>query len=301
MEILYDIEEIDKRAIKYLLDAKEKFDNCIDSAGPSAMVSTQYLWDAVVEVKKKGVKIRFITEITKDNLSSCKTMMTISELRHLEGVKGNFGIVDSLHYGGAAEAPPSPWIHSTVNSFIEQQQYFFDMLWGKAIPAKTRIKEIEEGLKREFIETIQDPKELQDLIPQVITSSFEKIDIAFSKSNSFRQYERDGIIELIARKANEGVKVRILVDQNKDIEPILERLKTHSQITIKDLNDSIQTKITTIIVDAERSLVIELRDYNQLKSDEAIGLATYSNSESTVLSYVSIFETLWIQSSGITL
>ena len=58
MEILYDIEEIDKRAIKYLLDAKEKFDNCIDSAGPSAMVSAQYLWDAVVEVKKKGVKIR---------------------------------------------------------------------------------------------------------------------------------------------------------------------------------------------------------------------------------------------------
>jgi two-component system, OmpR family, sensor histidine kinase VicK len=207
----------------------------------------------------------------------------------------------SLHYGGASAAPPSPWIHNTVKSFIEQQQYFFDMLWGKAIPAKTRIKEIEEGLKREFIETIQDPKEIQDLIPHVITSSFEKIDIAFSKSNSFRQYESDGIIELIARKANEGVKVRILVDQNKDIEPILERLKTHSQITIKDLNDSIQTKITTIIADDERSLVIELRDYNQLKSDEAIGLATCSNSESTVISYASIFETLWIQSREITI
>jgi hypothetical protein len=64
----------------------------VDFAGPSAMVSAQYLWDAVVEVKKTRVKIRFITEITKDNLlSSCKTMMTMSELRHLEGVKGNFG------------------------------------------------------------------------------------------------------------------------------------------------------------------------------------------------------------------
>jgi hypothetical protein len=28
--------------------------------------------------------------------------------------------------------------------------------------------------------------------------------------------------------------------------------------------------------------------------DEAIGLATYSNSESTVSTYLSIFETLWI-------
>jgi len=28
---------------------------------------------------------------------------------------------------------------------------------------------------------------------------------------------------------------------------------------------------------------------------EVLGLATYSNSDSTVLSYASIFETLWIQ------
>jgi len=33
-----------------------------------------------------------------------------------------------------------------------------------------------------------------------------------------------------------------------------------------------------------------------LGSNEAFGLATYSNSASTVLSYVSIFETLWKQS-----
>jgi hypothetical protein len=35
---------------------------------------------------------------------------------------------------------------STVKSFVEQQQYFFDMLWNKSIPLKQRIKEIEEGL-----------------------------------------------------------------------------------------------------------------------------------------------------------
>jgi hypothetical protein len=35
------------------------------------------------------------------------------------------------------------------------------MLWNKAIPAKLRIKEIEQGLKREFIETIQDPIEIR--------------------------------------------------------------------------------------------------------------------------------------------
>jgi two-component system, OmpR family, sensor histidine kinase VicK len=300
MEILYDIEEIDKRAIKYLLDAKEKFDNCIDSAGPNAMVAAQYLWDAVIEVKRKGVKIRFITEITKDNLSSCKTMMTISELRHLEGVKGNFGIVDSLHYGGAAEAPPSPWIHSTVKSFIEQQQYFFDMLWRKAIPAKTRIKEIEEGLKREFIETLQDSEEILTLTSKMISSATEEIDIIFSTPNTFKRYESEGIIELLIRKADDGIKVRILLEQNTDIQPTIERLvKMHPQITIKNLDRSVQTKVITILVDNELSLVIELKDDAKQNSNEAIGLTTYSNSESTVLSYVSIFETLWLSPSSI--
>ncbi|MGB7956590.1 MAG: hypothetical protein WCF23_21665 [Candidatus Nitrosopolaris sp.] len=34
-------------------------------------------------------------------------------------------------------------IISNVSGFVSQQQYFFDMLWRKAIPAKQRIKEIE--------------------------------------------------------------------------------------------------------------------------------------------------------------
>jgi two-component system, OmpR family, sensor histidine kinase VicK len=69
------------------------------------------------------------------------------------------------------------------------------------------------------------------------------------------------------------------------------------QITIKNLDKSVQTKVMTIVADNELSLVIELKDDTRQNSNEAIGLATYSNSDSTVLSYTSIFETLWIQSS----
>jgi signal transduction histidine kinase len=44
------------------------------------------------------------------------------------------------------------------------------------------------------------------------------------------------------------------------------------------------------------SLVVELLDDSKENIEEAIGLATYSNSRSTVLSYASIFESLWKQS-----
>jgi signal transduction histidine kinase len=48
-------------------------------------------------------------------------------------------------------------------------------------------------------------------------------------------------------------------------------------------------------VDRKYSLAIELKDDTKQTTIEAIGLATYSNSQSTVVSYASIFETLWTQ------
>ncbi|HEY6668006.1 MAG TPA: hypothetical protein VI033_02530 [Candidatus Nitrosopolaris sp.] len=55
----------------------------------------------------------------------------------------------------------------------------------------------------------------------------------------------------------------------------------------------------TVIVDKELCLTAEVKDHekdnDEYDSNEVLELATYSNSESTVLSYASIFETLWIQ------
>ena len=91
------------------------------------------------------------------------------------------------------------------------------MLWRKAIPAKQRIKEIEEGLKREFVETLQDPEEIENIISKVIISAIEEIDIVISTPDTFKRYEREGIIQLLIRKADEGIKVRILLSQNAHI------------------------------------------------------------------------------------
>ena len=48
-----------------------------------------------------------------------------------------------------------------------------------------------------------------------------------------------------------------------------------------------------MVVDRTYSLIVEIKDDTKQSSKEAIGLAAYSNSKSTVLSYVSIFKSLW--------
>jgi two-component system, OmpR family, sensor histidine kinase VicK len=58
----------------------------------------------------------------------------------------------------------------------------------------------------------------------------------------------------------------------------------------------LQSKVTCLIVDSEFCLAVELKDDNASNSVDASGFATYSNSESTVATYISISETLWMQS-----
>ena len=297
-EVLYDSGEIIRRAVNAYRGFKYTCDVCADSIGPSMFVIPNHpVTLGFQDMKRRGIRLRFITEITKDNISSCKEFMKMVELRHLDDVKGNFGVGDSKLYQASAKnvgpAPPPLLIESTVKGFVEQQQYFFDMLWKKAIPAKQRIKEIEEGLKREFIETIQDPAEIQNLVSKTITSAVEEIDIVFSTPNSFKRYEREGIIGLLAKKVDEGIKIRILLSQDNDVWQSIGRLiKKHPQIAIRELDKSIKTKVSTIL-EIENCLAIELKDDSKQDSNEAMGLATHSNSESTVTSYVSIFETLW--------
>jgi two-component system sensor histidine kinase VicK len=77
---------------------------------------------------------------------------------------------------------------------------------------------------------------------------------------------------------------------------IIQRLEHIKSIQVRNVEPVMQTRMTILIVDKTYSLVVELKDDAVEDLKQAIGLATYSNSKSTVLSYVSIFDTIWKQS-----
>jgi hypothetical protein len=73
-----------------------------------------------------------------------------------------------------------------------------------------------------------------------------------------------------------------------------EWLTGFTQIELRYLNKLIQTRLTTIVTDRELSLVIEEKG---TEDSSGLGFATYSNSDATALSYASVFENLWAQST----
>ena len=272
-------------------------DNCIDSTAPSMFVILDHpVTKAFRDLKQKGIRLRFIAEITKDNIRYCKELIKVVELRHLDEVKGNFGLVDRIYYKAGAKAgkslSPPLLICSTLRPFVKQQQYFFDMLWKKAIPAKQRIREIEEGIKREFIDIIQDPSETLDLIHKTISSATDEIMIMFPTIRSFQVYERAGQLNQLKRQLENGIALRVLLSE-KDRPPqgAWQEISSFPNLQIQYTDQLSSSRLTMVIVDNELSLVIEEKKY-----EDPVGIVTYSNSESTVLSYASIFENLWIQS-----
>jgi hypothetical protein len=106
-------------------------------------------------------------------------------------------------------------IYSNVKSSVEAQQFLFNTLWKKAIPAEERITEIDEGLKPAFMETLRDADEIQRIGFDVVKSAKEDILILFSTPNSFHRQQKAGLIQLLRDVASQsGVKIRILTHIN---------------------------------------------------------------------------------------
>jgi two-component system, OmpR family, sensor histidine kinase VicK len=301
-EVIYGEVNVVSRALQILPTLTKTLDLCGDRNGPSILLLNEQIKQMYIDLNNRGVRQRNITEITKENIIQCKELMKFQELRHLDGLKGFLGIVDgrllTSHASGQESKTLSHMVVSTVRVFVEQQQYFFETLWSKAIPAEQRIREIEEGIKPEVIETIREPEVTQARVLEIIKSANKEILVIFSTSNAFRRQERAGAVDLLIRTAkSRHLKVRVLSPFDDYVRNIIDKIKKEDKISIeiRNIEEPLQTKVSVLIVDRTSLLSAELKSDSKDTSLEAIGLATYSNSKPTVLSYASIFESLWNQ------
>ena len=302
-EVLYGVENTVRTGVRFMQNARKWMDLFGDKNGPSIIIEFADVYkNNYVGAKRRGAKIRFITEITKDNIHYCKELMEIvDEFRHLEGFTGGIAVSESEYMTTTVLRERqllTQVFYSNSKEVVEQGQYIFDTFWKKAIPAEQKIKEIEEGIKPEVIETIRDPVEIQMVAFELVNSAKEEILTVFSTANAFLRQDRAGATELLQGAAERGIKVKILTPMNEFVKDIIIQkiLGKQKRIEVRYIGESLQSKVSLIVIDRKFSLVVELKDDTKETSYEAMGLATYSNSKPTVSSYASIFESLWIQS-----
>ncbi|HEX9318525.1 MAG TPA: hypothetical protein VF884_06285, partial [Nitrososphaeraceae archaeon] len=110
--------------LQFLYQSRNVIDACVDYTRPSLAVDILVLRKAFLAARNKGVRLRYVTEITDDNIHYCKQLLTmVDELRHLDGIKGNFYITDTAYLAPATihekGKPAAQIIYSNVKEVVE--------------------------------------------------------------------------------------------------------------------------------------------------------------------------------------
>ncbi|MDE1763767.1 MAG: hypothetical protein KGH88_05945 [Thaumarchaeota archaeon] len=162
--VINGIENVIKDWLSFISRVEERLDLCFDNRVPSISIEVTAYKNAYGDFRKRGIKSRVITEITKENLEYCKQLADIvDELRHLEGVRGAMALSETEFRGATkiqAGKPIAQAIASSVKEIVEQQHYVFNTFWRLAVPAKQRINELEKGMIHYETRIVNDGQEI---------------------------------------------------------------------------------------------------------------------------------------------
>ena len=71
-EVLHGQQNVVNTVLGFTSRAKSRIDACVDYTRPSLAVEIEELKKAFLDARRRGVKLRYVTEITEDNVRYCK-------------------------------------------------------------------------------------------------------------------------------------------------------------------------------------------------------------------------------------
>jgi signal transduction histidine kinase len=303
-EVLSGQEYVMNTIIQFLSKA-EKIDSCGDYNASSLIFGVEEYKKLLSDIKAKGIKLRYITDITKDNIHYCKELLKFAkEIRHLGGIKTNFSVSETEYIASASiqqqkenqqqqqqEQPIPQVIYSNAKDLVEQQKYVFESFWSKALPSDQRFREIEEGIEAEVFEVLTNSEKLSQVLLDLARSAEKEVLIHLPNDRSMMRLERLGVIDDIIETSKKDAVVKILCPLSKENLHVVKKISDNAP-TIEILNGN-NSPYGMYIVDGERFLRAELKEPKAENFSEAIGRAVYSNSKRSAESFKSIFELLW--------
>jgi two-component system sensor histidine kinase VicK len=292
-EILQGAEDTTRAVVLFFTNAN-LVSACGDSLAPSVAMGVEPIKECYENLKSRKIEVRWITEITNDNLSYCKALMQYGELRHLDGIKGNFGVSDNAYIATATvnKAKPVPeLIYSTAKSVVKQNKNVFDTLWSKAVLAEDRIREIEEGVTRPEIRAVKDPQEiLQDTIGLVRRSKQYSVcsvsdGLLYAYNHSFDAFKE--ILDLHRSGKHAGIRWVTKIEDNEDSR-ILEVIKTFMQLGMQIRHVTTIPPMSFGVSEKEMGLTVE-----NMRGGSLNASAIFSSEPAIVEQFAAIFEELW--------
>jgi two-component system sensor histidine kinase VicK len=295
-EVFYGPEDAMKILLQAMRNVKKEAVTCSDAQSAGFSMTIEPVRQGFIDFKKRGLKIRSITEITKENLEYCKQLEGYVQLRHLDGLRGNFAVSETEYVATAIineKEPVTETIYSNAKAILEQHRYFFETLWNKAIPAEQRIRELEQGVEREFVEVISDGAKATQLFVEFASSVKKEAQLILSQPMVMERTRKLGMWNLLIEAANNGAQIRVISPITNTNEQLAKEITVRAP-NIKIFPGPISTA-GMFIVDNKRYFRAEDKDPEASEVADAISVMIYSNNVNGVKSFKSLFEILWQQ------
>jgi signal transduction histidine kinase len=296
-EIFHGTDNVIAAIIQFSSRTKSRIEACVDNTRPSLAIRIEQLKKSFMNAKNRGVRLRCITEINKENISYCKELLEIvNELRHLDGIKGNFYLSESEYLAPATfhekGKPASQIIYSNLKEIVEHQRYIFETLWNKSISAKDKIIEIENEIEPEVLEVISDSKKATEIYVEFARSIENEALLLLADSKAMIRADKIGVIDyLVEASSKRGAGIKLICPLSNENSGIVKRISEKAS-SIRILNGG-GSHSGLFVVDSAKLLRFELKDPKAEEFSEAIGFTVYSNSKVSVNSSKSLFELIW--------
>jgi hypothetical protein len=311
-EIFYGPENAVLQGVKFMANTVSGMDLCYGKEAPSIVIEVDAYRNGYNDVRRRGGKIRVITEITRDNISYCKQLSKIvDELRHIDGIKGGMAVNESEYMATTTAfeegKPLIQVLYSNSRVLVEQQRFVFDILWNNAIAAEEKFAEIEQGRELQVTKIVAGG-ELQQRIAGVIGSARNQLLVMLSDLDAFSSSRRCNLTEMLNKAADSvgTLEIRVLVPFPKDRllrEEVAKVAASNPGIDFSVMGEELQNKITMVVADKKRVVYGTLKGHSGEKVDasttatidyanagEEIGI--YSNDDSIASAYSLIIESL---------
>ena len=294
-EILFGPHDVLEKWKQCAFHTKEEINIYADSGSSLETLGFKNYIEILRYLKEKNIRIRYITEISKQNLQFCKLLINIiSEFRHLDGIKGAFGVTDEEFLATATLQeikPVSHAIYSNARQLVEVQRHIFETLWNRSIPAERKLKEIEQGSEPEFFEVINDPQRSADIITNLVGTINNEVLVLLPLSKSLVRLYKLGVLNQLSNSAKRGIKVNIICPIDSQSDAIVQFLKADNS-NVNVLNGP-EGSVGLVVVDNSKFFISEVHEETAIEFSKTLGYGLYSNSESVIQSIRLFFELLW--------
>lgn len=103
MERIDDPERLLAASAQLAQNACMGVDTVIQADMPSVVMASEPYVKLIAGMAARGLRLRCITEITRENIEACKKYGKYFEVRHADGVRVNFSVSDTEYLGASSE------------------------------------------------------------------------------------------------------------------------------------------------------------------------------------------------------